>query len=101
MPAPAGASAALASAEATWGAVDVLVNSAHPGWVQSDMGGPTAPRTLAQGAASWRDYIGEARLDAQGAIAHQTFGSQAYVTSASGSAYTATLARPYAGPKPM
>lgn len=42
--------------------------------------------TLAQGAASWRDYIGEARLDAQGAIAHQTFGSQAYVTSASGSA---------------
>ena len=34
---------------------DVLVNSVHPGWVQSDMGGPTAPRTLAQGAdtATW------------------------------------------------
>lgn len=34
---------------------DVLVNSMHPGWVQSDMGGPTAPRTLAQGAdtATW------------------------------------------------
>jgi len=28
----------------------ILVNSMCPGWVRSDMGGPSAPRTLAQGA---------------------------------------------------
>jgi NAD(P)-dependent dehydrogenase (short-subunit alcohol dehydrogenase family) len=30
----------------------ILVNSVCPGWVHSDMGGPAAPRTPAQGAAS-------------------------------------------------
>ena len=29
---------------------NILVNSMSPGWVKSDMGGPFAPRTLAQGA---------------------------------------------------
>ncbi|RZU75773.1 short-subunit dehydrogenase [Micromonospora kangleipakensis] len=30
----------------------VLVNSVCPGWVATDMGGPAAPRTVAEGAAS-------------------------------------------------
>jgi NAD(P)-dependent dehydrogenase (short-subunit alcohol dehydrogenase family) len=30
----------------------VLVNSVCPGWVRSDMGGPSAPRSIEQGAAS-------------------------------------------------
>ena len=30
--------------------INILVNSMCPGWVRSDMGGPTAPRTLEQGA---------------------------------------------------
>jgi NAD(P)-dependent dehydrogenase (short-subunit alcohol dehydrogenase family) len=30
----------------------ILVNSVCPGWVASDMGGPAAPRSLEQGAAS-------------------------------------------------
>ncbi len=31
---------------------NILVNSMCPGWVKSDMGGPNAPRTLEQGAAT-------------------------------------------------
>jgi len=30
----------------------ILVNSVSPGWVSTDMGGPSAPRTVAQGAES-------------------------------------------------
>lgn len=30
----------------------ILVNSVCPGWVATDMGGPAAPRTIAEGAAS-------------------------------------------------
>jgi NAD(P)-dependent dehydrogenase (short-subunit alcohol dehydrogenase family) len=30
----------------------ILVNSVCPGWVATDMGGPAAPRTVAEGAAS-------------------------------------------------
>ena len=29
---------------------DVLVNSANPGWVRTDMGGRNAPRSVQQGA---------------------------------------------------
>lgn len=30
----------------------ILVNSVCPGWVATDMGGPNAPRTVEEGAAS-------------------------------------------------
>lgn len=40
----------IAAAE-TRGA-NILVNSMCPGWVKTDMGGPNAPRTVAQGAAT-------------------------------------------------
>jgi NAD(P)-dependent dehydrogenase (short-subunit alcohol dehydrogenase family) len=29
---------------------NILVNSMSPGWVKTEMGGPSAPRTVAQGA---------------------------------------------------
>jgi NAD(P)-dependent dehydrogenase (short-subunit alcohol dehydrogenase family) len=33
-------------------ASNILVNSMSPGWVKTDMGGPNAPRTVEQGAAT-------------------------------------------------
>ena len=41
----------------------VRVNSACPGWVRTDMGGPGAPRSIAQGAAS---ILAMCRLPADG-----------------------------------
>lgn len=38
----------IAAAEAR--GANILVNSACPGWVRTDMGGPNAPRTVEQGA---------------------------------------------------
>jgi NAD(P)-dependent dehydrogenase (short-subunit alcohol dehydrogenase family) len=40
---------------------NILVNSMCPGWVKSDMGGPNAPRTVAQGAQSavWLATLGD------------------------------------------
>ena len=35
---------------ATYQGQGVLVNAVDPGWVRTDMGGPSAPRSLAQGA---------------------------------------------------
>jgi NAD(P)-dependent dehydrogenase (short-subunit alcohol dehydrogenase family) len=35
---------------ATYENAGVLVNSADPGWVRTDMGGPDAPRSVEQGA---------------------------------------------------
>jgi NAD(P)-dependent dehydrogenase (short-subunit alcohol dehydrogenase family) len=38
----------------------ILVNAADPGWCRSDMGGPNAPRSVAEGAASvlWAVRLG-------------------------------------------
>jgi NAD(P)-dependent dehydrogenase (short-subunit alcohol dehydrogenase family) len=35
---------------ATYQGMGVLVNAVDPGWVGTDMGGPSAPRSLPQGA---------------------------------------------------
>jgi NAD(P)-dependent dehydrogenase (short-subunit alcohol dehydrogenase family) len=44
----------------------ILVNAVCPGWVHTDMGGPEAPRTLEQGAAS---IMWAAQLDDDGPTA--------------------------------
>lgn len=46
----AGLNGLTASLDATYGDDGLIINSASPGWVATDMGGPEAPRTPAEGA---------------------------------------------------
>lgn len=46
----AGLNGLTASLDATYGDEGLIVNSASPGWVATDMGGAEAPRTPAEGA---------------------------------------------------
>jgi len=48
----AGVNALVRMLAAETAGANVLVNAACPGWVRTDMGGPGAPRSVAQGAAS-------------------------------------------------